>query len=156
MPDAMMQPHSKGKFVKLLLIANLCLWVYFWLAFAQASYRYRPDPLGHPAGTGYTYWGHSIAVTESGLKYPFFKTVFYVQLPSFMIAVLVERVFDPPLISHRFFVGVSMAGWSLLATMLLSFLQWYLVALVVQKLWRRRSRHPLAAPSHAPSTQASG
>jgi len=111
----------------------------FWLAFAQASYPYRPDPLGHPAGTGYTFWGRSIGVTESGLTYPFFKAVFYVELPSFVIAVLVERVFDSQLLSPRFFVGISMAGWSLLATMLMSFLQWYLVGSVVQNLWHRRS-----------------
>lgn len=68
---------------------------------------------------------------ESGLKYRFFKAVFYPELPSFATAVLIERVFDPQLISHRFLAGISMSGWSLLATMLLSFLQWYLVGWVV-------------------------
>jgi hypothetical protein len=148
--------HSTGKFIKVLLIANLCLWIYFWIGFARASYPYKPNPLGHPAGTGYTYWGHSIAVAESGLKYPFFKAVFYPELPSFAIAVLIERVFDPQLISHRFIAGISMSGWSLLATMLLSFLQWYLVGWVGQKLWHRWSSHSNAAPSDAPSTRAGG
>src|SRR5947207_10278563 len=123
MPDAMLQPHSKGKFVKLLLIANFCLWVYFWLAFAQASYRYRPDPLGHPAGTGYTFWGHSIAVVESGFVYLFFRVMFYVEFPSFALATLAVRIFSPHQLINGFFAGISGGGWLLLAVMLLSFLQ---------------------------------
>jgi hypothetical protein len=78
-----------------LLIANLCLWIYFWIAFVQASYPFRPDPLGHPAGTGYTFWGHSIAVVESGFVYPFFRILFYVEFPSFALALL------PPAVLHR-------------------------------------------------------
>jgi hypothetical protein len=136
------QVESKhvSKLVKVFLIGNLCLWIYLWIGFARASYPYRPDPLGHPAGTGYTFWGHSIAVTESGLKYPFFKAVFYLELPSFVLAVLGERVFDARLISHRFFAGISVAGWSLVGTMLLSFLQWYFIGWVLHKLWHRWSR----------------
>jgi hypothetical protein len=151
MPEEMF-PHSTGRSTKVLLIANLCLWVYFWVGFVRASYPYRPNPLGHPAGTGYTYWGHSIAVTESGLKYPFFRAVFYPELPSFAIAVLIARVFDPQLISHRFIAGISIPGWSLLGTMLLSFFQWYLVGWVAQKLWRRSSNQPTTAPNQTPST----
>ena len=59
------------KVQKVLLIANLCLWIYFWTAFSLASYPFRPDPLGHPAGTGYTFWGHSIAVV--GPRKPVFQ-----------------------------------------------------------------------------------
>jgi len=84
-----------GKLVKVLLVVNLCLWVYFWIAFADASYPFRPDPLGHPAGTGYTFWGHSIAVVESGFVYPFFKVMFYAEFPSFALATLVVRIFSP-------------------------------------------------------------
>jgi hypothetical protein len=46
MPEAE-RLHGEGKFVKVLLIANLCLWVYFWLAFAHASQPYDPRPWGH-------------------------------------------------------------------------------------------------------------
>jgi hypothetical protein len=99
-----------GKFVKLLLIANLCLWIYFGIAFAQASYPFRPDPLGHPAGTGYTFWGHSIAVVESGLVYPFFRIMFYVEFPSFALATLVVRVFSPHQLINGFFAGTPAGG----------------------------------------------
>lgn len=155
MPKAM-RSDSTGKFMKVLLVANLCFWIYFWIAFAQASYPFRPDPLGHPAGTGYTFWGHSIAVVESGLVYPFFKVVFYVEFPSFALATLVARVFSPHLLLYGFFAGISKGGWLLLAVMLLSFLQWYFIGWVVQKLWHRWTRQPTAAPSHAPTTQPGG
>jgi hypothetical protein len=130
-----------GKLVKVMLVLNLCLWMYFWIAFTQASYPFRPDPLGHPAGTGYTFWGHSIAVVESGLVYPFFRVVFYVEFPSFLLATVVVRLFSPHQLINGFFAGISGGGWLLLAIMFLSFLQWYLIGWVSQKLWYRWSGH---------------
>jgi hypothetical protein len=47
------EAEQMGKFVRVLLVVNLCLWVYFWIAFAHASHPFHPDPLGHPAGSGY-------------------------------------------------------------------------------------------------------
>jgi len=145
-----------GKFVKVLLVVNLCLWIYFWIAFAQASYTFHPDPLGHPAGTGYTFWGHSVAVVESGFVYPFFKVMFYGQFPSFALATLVVRMFSPHQLINGFFAGISGGGWLLLAVMMLSFLQWYLIGWLGQKLWRRWFKHQAgglnqaAAPSPIP------
>jgi hypothetical protein len=150
------ESQHMGKFVKVLLIANLCLWIYFWIAFVQASYPFRPDPLGHPAGTGYTFWGHSIAVVESGFVYPFFRILFYVEFPSFALATLIVRVFSPHQLINGFFVGISGGGWLLLAVMLLSFLQRYFIGWAGQKLWRRWFSRSSAAPSHAPSTQPGG
>lgn len=62
-----------GKFVKVLLIANLCFWIYFVISFAQASYPFKRDPWGHPAGAGYTFLGHSIGVVESPFAHPFYQ-----------------------------------------------------------------------------------
>ncbi len=142
-----------SKLVKVLFVLNLCLWIYFGIAFAQASYPFRPDPLGHPAGTGYTFWGHSIAVVESGFAYPFFRVMFYAEFPSFALAILVVRMFSPHQLINGFFAGISGGGWLLLAVMLLSFFQWYLVGWVIQKLWHRWSS---ALPSQSPSTQTGG
>jgi|ERR1700733_3951536 hypothetical protein len=122
---------------KILLIANLCFWIYFWISFAQASYHYRPDPMGHPAGTGYTFWGHSIAVVESGFFYPFFKAMFYIQFPSFALAMLVARVSSPHLLLYGFIADISKGGWLLLAVMAISFFQWYLVGLLGWKIRHR-------------------
>ncbi|HLX82541.1 MAG TPA: hypothetical protein VKR59_01495 [Terriglobales bacterium] len=131
-----------GRLTKTLLIANFLFWVYFWLAFAQASYPFRPDPFGHPAGTGYTFWGHSIAVVENGLSYPFFRVMFYAEFPSFATAILVVRVFSPHLLLYGFFAGISKGGWLLLAVMTISFFQWYLIGRLgqgIQRRWYRRN-----------------
>ena len=45
------------------------------------------------------------------------------------------------------FAGISTAGWMLLATMALSFLQWYFIGWIAQKLWRRLTNDPSSAPS---------
>jgi hypothetical protein len=128
-----------GKLAKVLLVLNLCLWIFFWISFALASRPFHPNPMGHPAGTGYTFWGHSIAVVESAFMYPFFKVVMYVEFASFLVITLVVRVFSPHQLLNGFFAGISGGGWLLLATMLLSFLQWYFIGWLVQKLWRRWS-----------------
>jgi hypothetical protein len=140
------------KFVQVLLVANLCLWIYFWIAFTQASYPFRLDPLGHPAGTGYTFWGHSIAVVESGLVYPFFKVMFYAEFPSFALATSVVRIFSPNQLINGFFAGVSGGGWLLLGVMLLSFLQWSIVGWLAQNLWFRWSGYVRRSTSRAVST----
>jgi hypothetical protein len=132
-----------GKWVKVLLVLNLCLWIYFWIAFAQASYTFRPDPMGHPAGTGYTVWGHSIAVVESAFAYPFFRVMFYTEFPSFGVATLVVRLFSPHHLINGFFGGISGGAWLLLTVMSVSFLQWYRVGRLMQKLWLRWfGQHP--------------
>jgi hypothetical protein len=136
MPKAT-RSDGTGKFTKGLLVANLCLWIYFWIAFAQTSYPFRPNPLGHPAGTGYTFWGHSIAVVESAFGYSYFEVMFYAEFPSFVLATLMVWVFSPHQLINGFFAGISGGGWLLLAVMLLSFLQWYFIGWIAQKLWRR-------------------
>ncbi len=131
-----------GKFVKVLLIANLCLWIYFGIAFAHASYPFRRDPWGHPAGAGFTFAGHSIGIVESPFKYLFFKLVFWIEFPSFVLDRGAENLLFSHLTSDRFFAGISVEGWSLLTIVLLSFLQWYLVGWVGQNLWLRYSCEP--------------
>lgn len=139
-----------GKLKKVLLAANLCLWIYFWIAFAHASYPYHPNPFGHPAGTGLTFWGHSIAVIEDGLSYPFFRTVYWIEFPSFSVAITLARLFYHPLLLYGFFVGISKGGWFLLTVMLLSFLQWYFIGWAIQKLCRKWFGHPTAATNQGP------
>jgi hypothetical protein len=127
-----------GKPLKVFLIANLCLWIYFWVAFAHASYPFRPNPLGHPAGFGYTFWGHSTAVVESGFLHPFFRIVFCAEFPSFVLVILVAHALSRHMVLNWFFAGISGEGWVLVAVMMLSFFQWYSIGWAVQKLWRKR------------------
>lgn len=148
--------RTMGKFVKLLLIANLCLWIYFWIAFAQASQPYEPRPWGHLPIDPYSFWGHAIGLTKSSLAYPFVKIIFWVEFPSFLLVTLVQQGFLAKVSADQFFAGISVGGYKLLVIMLLSFLQWYFVGWAAQKLWHRWSSHPTPAPNEAPSTQPGG
>jgi hypothetical protein len=142
-----------GKFVSALLLANLCFWIYFGIAFAQASYPFQHDPWGHPAGAGYTYAGHSIGIIESPFKHSFFNLAFWIEFPSFALARGGQNLLFPHVKGDQFFAGISEGGWRLLTIVLLSFLQWYLVGWVGQKLWQRWFRHdPSGALNHAPSS----
>jgi high-affinity Fe2+/Pb2+ permease len=67
--------------------------------------------------------------------------MFYVEFPSFALATAVVRVLSPHQLINGFFVGISGGGWLLVAVMLFSFLQWYLLGWVGQKLWQRWFRH---------------
>jgi hypothetical protein len=141
-----------GKFVKVLLGANLCFWIYLGFAFAHAPYPFRRDPLEHPAGAGYTFAGHSIAIVESPFTHPFFNLAFGVELPSFALARGGQFLLFPQVTGDRFFAGISEEGWRLLVIAVLSFLQWYLVGWIGQKLCQRWfGLRPRGALNHAPS-----
>lgn len=150
------ESESMGKLVKVLLIVNACLWIYFWFSFARASQPYDPRPWGHFPIDVSSFWGHAIGLTRSSLTYPFMRIIFWTEFPSFLFVTLVQHAFFAKLSADRFLAGISVGGYKLLAIMLVSFVQWYLVGWVGQKLWHRWSSHPTAAPSHAPSTQPGG
>lgn len=143
---------SASKLVKPLLVANLCFWIYFAISFAHASYPFKRDPWGHPVGAGYTFLGHSIGIVESPFAHPFFQVMFWIEFPSFAVASLGQKVLFPIITGDQLFAGISEEGWSLLVVALLSFLQWYLVGWVVQKLWHRWSNGSATAPRQTSST----
>jgi hypothetical protein len=126
------------KLTKIVLIANLCFWVYFWVAFFLAAQPYDPRPLGHlplgPCSIG----GRAIGLTTPSLSYPFMQAALWIQFPSFLIASLGQRALSNDLL---FFAGISIGGYKLLVTMLLSFLQWYLISWVWQKVQQGWSGH---------------
>ena len=153
--SASAQIRRMGKFVTVLLIINLCFWIYFAISFAQASYPFKRDPWGHPAGAGYTFLGHSIGVVESPLAHPFYRVMVWVEFPSFVLVRLGQNVFFPRF-NDQFFAGISDGGWRLIAVLSLSFLQWYLVGWAVQTLWRRATElrwNSKRSKSQAPSAQ---
>jgi len=145
------QPRRIGKFVTMLLIANLCFWIYFAISFAQASYPFKRNPWGHPAGAGYTFLGHSIGVVESPFAHPFYQAMVWVEFPSFALARLGQNVLFPHFEDH-FFAGISDGGWRVIAVAVLSFLQWYLVGWVGHKLWHRWTRPSTVSPRRVART----
>ena len=113
------QPRRMGKFVTVLLIINLCFWIYFAISFAQASYPFKRDPWGHPAGAGYTFLGHSIGVVESPFSHTFYRVMVWVEFHSFVLVRLGQNVFFPRF-NDQFFAGISDGGWRLIAVLSLS------------------------------------
>ena len=126
-----------GKLAKFVLMANLCFWTYFWFAFAYSSEAYDPRPWGHMPVDPYSFWGHAIGLTRSSLTYPFMKVAFWIEFPSFFSVTLLRRAFLSGVSGDTFFAGISIGGYELLAIMLLSFLQWYLIGWLCQKLWQK-------------------
>jgi hypothetical protein len=133
----MSKQTNMGKFVKVLLTANLCFWIYFAVAFVHASYQFKAEPLGHPVGAGYTFFGRSVGVLESPFSHMFFKTMFWLEFPSFALARIGQNLLLPHVTGDQFYAGISEGGWRLLAVALLSLFQWYLVGWIAGKLWPR-------------------
>jgi hypothetical protein len=142
-----------GKFAKIVLVANLCFWVYFWVAFFLAAQPYDPRPWGHVPVDPYSFGGHAIGLTRSSLTYPFMQAAFWIEFPSFLLATLGQRAFFSSVSGDQFFAGISVGGYKLLVVMVLSFLQWYFMGWLGRKLWERWSRHhPSGALKHSPSS----
>jgi hypothetical protein len=127
------------KITNILLAANLCLWLYFWFGFAQAAEPYNPRPFGHLPLDPYSFWGHAIGLGTSSLSYPFMKVVFWPNLPSFFVVALIRNIFFRNIGSDSIYVGISIGGYFLLLTMMISFAQWYLVGRICKKLLDRTS-----------------
>jgi hypothetical protein len=128
----------------------------------------------------YVFWGRAIGLAYNPLAAPFMKVMVWLELPAFFLATVTQNLLTGEPVSRLLvgalgyfgdklfpgaypntsggilFLGVSVNGYRLLATMLLSFLQWYFLGWVAQKLWHRWSGHPPPAASQAPSTQAGG
>jgi len=63
------------RLVSVLLIGNLCLWLYFGLSFVRACEPYDPRPGGHLPVDPYSFWGHAIGLSKSSHTYIFVKAV---------------------------------------------------------------------------------
>lgn len=152
----------------LVLAGNVVFWVYFWSHFAFASQpTKRAFYMDHPVDP-YIFWGHSIGMGMNPLVLPFMKVMVCVQLPSFFLTTLSQNLltgeptgrflvgvlgyFGDKLFPGSYpnqsggilFLGMSLNGYRLLATMLLSFLQWYLIGWALQSLWYKCFGQPQA------------
>lgn len=151
----------------LTLAGNVVFWIYFWSCFALAS---QPTEqafyMDHPVDP-YIFWGHAIGMGMNPLVLPFMKLTVCVELPSFFLATLVQNLLGgvppggillngalgfygdklfnsyPTAWGGNLLFGISVNGYRLLGTMLLSFLQWYLIGWAIQSLWYKYFGQPL-------------
>ena len=117
-----------------LLGANLALWAYFWTSFFVSSSPYDPLPDGHVPVDLYCVWGRAIGLTESPYRCVFMSMMFWLELPSFALATLLQRIVLANVSADRFLFGISVGGYRLLVTMVVSFFQWHLVDQAVRKV----------------------
>jgi hypothetical protein len=164
-------PRNEMSAGTLALVLNGVFWIYFWTYFAFAS---QPTEkalyMDHPLDP-YIFWGHAIGMGMNPLVLPFMKAMVCIELPSFFLATLLQNLLTgeragrllagalgyfgdklfpggyPIQSSGVLFLGISISGYRLLATMLFSFLQWYFIGRVAQKLWHRWFSHPRALNS---------
>ena len=134
----------------ILLLLNGIFWAYFWTCFAAASLpnngRFCMDHCYEP----FVFFGHGIGLAMNPLAHGFMKLMVGLELPSFSMATLLQNVFTgepqtrlfvgvlgdfgyklfpgyPNGAGARIFLGISINGYRLLATMFLSFVQWLLI-----------------------------
>jgi hypothetical protein len=152
------------------LILNGAFWAYFWVCFVAAS---RPNN-GHfcidHCLDPYIFFGYGIGLNYNPLAYPFMKLMIAIQLPSFFVSTVLQNLVPAqhasgllagslgdfgyrlfPNIPNGFggelFLGISLNGYRLIVTMLLSFVQWLLVATLLSWAIQKFRRSPLKTTS---------
>jgi hypothetical protein len=121
---------------KILLVANVCFWAFFWIAFFNAARPYLPVQPHGPVDL-YCVWGRAIGLTTSSFLYPFMKVAFVVEFPSFLLVTVIQNLFFSRLSSDYFLAGISVGGFKLFAIMAASFVQWYLLGRIAQRTFAR-------------------
>jgi hypothetical protein len=141
---------------RLLLLLNLAFWLIFAILFLVKSSPYKPHkPVFEERSPEFIYFGRALSVLENEQISPLMKTTLAVQKPSFYAARPFFWYFNSRGITvDQQYRGISVGGYYLLLVCLVSFLQWFLVGWVLQKLSHKWSSHPAAAPNQTPSTPA--
>lgn len=143
---------------RLVMLMNGIYWMVFAFLFVATSRPYKPhQPAFEEVTPIHIFFGRALRQidTGTGIGLPplLIKLTYAIQSPS----VLASRPFYWYFDSHGITVdqqywGVSVGGYYLLLVCILSFLQWYLVGWVVQKLWHKWASHSAAAPNQTQST----
>jgi len=144
-------------FAKAFLLANGILWIMFFILFAFKGHPYKPHrPSFEEELPGYSYFGRALPI-ENEYMGPFLRTSRFVQGPSFYAGRPYFWYFNSHGITvDRLYGGVSVGGYYLLVVCLLSFLQWYLVGLLIDYVRKRINTRPTRAsgnPGHAYDAQ---
>lgn len=129
-----------ARFVYYFMGANLLVWVYFWISFALYAEPYDPHPQGaHFPLSPVTFWGYSMGLTTRVFDYPFGRAMFWLQLPSVLLVGFFKNLFFGHVTQDWTYAGIDIGGYTFIALMVVSFLQWYAVGRII--LWiRSKSR----------------
>jgi hypothetical protein len=141
-------PPASRRFAKLLMLANVMFWLIFAGGFAFKSYPYKPhQPFFEERSPELIYFGRALSYLENERLTPFMRVTFTVQKPSFYAASPLNFYFSRKgIVVDQLYGGISAGGYYLLLVCLLSFMQWYIVGLIID-LTRMRLN-----PGHAYDT----
>jgi hypothetical protein len=131
------------RFARLLVLANSIFWLIFAINFAAKSYTYRPHVRAFEEVSAYIFWSRAFPMDQ--LASPLMRVTRFVQWPSFYAAgrlFFVHRDIDV----SRIYWGISLGGYYLILVCLLSFLQWYLLGLLIDYARRRMNAGRIRAP----------
>lgn len=125
---------------KLLIMANGAFWLLFGSYFGAQSYTYRPHTKVFEEETPpYIFWGRAFPFEQ--YMNPVMRATRFIQAPSFYAARPFFSYFDKRgiVVDHTYW-GISIGGYYLIVVCLLSFLQWYLVGVIVEFIRPRIKR----------------
>jgi hypothetical protein len=149
---------SRLSFARLVILANGIYWMVFAVLFVTGSYPSRPHrPAFEEVTPSYIFFGRALRQIDTGtgvgLPPLLIKLTYAIQRPSVLAARPFYWYFDSRGITvDHLYGGISVGGYYLLLVCLLSFVQWYLVGWVGQRLWHKWFSRPMTSPNHAPST----
>jgi hypothetical protein len=143
-------------FSRLFLLANGVFWLVFAISFAERSYVYKPHvKIFEEASPPYILWSRAFPFEQ--YMSPLMRATRIIQWPSFYAAIPFNLYFSQRgVVVDHLYAGVSVGGYYLLLVCLLSFLQWYLVGLLIDYVRKRMNTGPRRIsgdPGHAFGTQ---
>ena len=137
------------RLAKLLPVANGVFWVVFAVYFQAKSFQWRPHAkLFEEVSPPYVFWGHAFPFAQYMSHFMRFTRL--LQWPSFRAATPFNLY-----LSHRgivvddLFWGVSAGGYYLIIVGVLSFLQWYLIGVLIDYTSSRMNAAPTDNLGHA-------
>jgi hypothetical protein len=113
------------------LLTNLALWAVMWTSYFSHATRYVYK--GEPIEGAYPWQvvlGWAISPNIDPLNYLGYKLVFIVDFPSYLVTLVSFNLLFQGHRSPGQYLGTTVGGYELIAWMLLSFVQWYGIALV--------------------------
>lgn len=121
----------KPRATRILIIGNTLLWMVFAANFIAKSYPYKPHRFEfEEVAPPYIIWGHAFPFGE--YMSPLMRITRTLQAPSFYAAIPLNLYFSRRGITDdRLYGGISTGAYYLLSGCLLSFVQWWLVGLLI-------------------------
>ena len=132
--------RSLRRLPTLLVLANGIVWLLFIVKYALVSQPYRPH-VKHfeEQSPSYIFWGHAFPFEQ--FTSPIVRIAHLVNMPSFYAAAPLNFFCSSRgIVVDDLYFGISEGGYYLILVSLFSFLQWYLIGLLLHAVIERLRR----------------